>query len=134
MAQMPLLTYFCLGWVGLGLGSWSVSLITFMCFPTQHNLVNREHHIMSDIMLLTDSLHGLELIGSGCTALGSGCTSCVRRILSDMCESSAWSDTDLSFRKTDKLGGAYIPFAFSFSNGGAVVAVHAHLGPAPTNG
>ena len=37
MAQIPRLTYFFLGWVGLRLGSSTVS--SYLCFPTQHNVV-----------------------------------------------------------------------------------------------
>ena len=46
MAQMPRLTCFFLGWVGLGLLSSFVGFIrTFTSFPTQHNQVNRKHPI-----------------------------------------------------------------------------------------
>ena len=37
VAQMPLLTYFSLGWVGL----WFT--LIFICFPTRRKLVNRKH-------------------------------------------------------------------------------------------
>ena len=37
------LSYFFLGWVGLGLGSFVGFTIRFTCFPTQQSLVNRKH-------------------------------------------------------------------------------------------
>ena len=43
VAPMPLLTYFFLGWVGLGVGEFVGFIIRFLCFSTKHILVNRKH-------------------------------------------------------------------------------------------
>ena len=42
MAQMPLLTYFFLGWVGLGFGEFVGFILIFICLPTQQDLGNRK--------------------------------------------------------------------------------------------
>ena len=46
VAQMPLLTYFFLGFGWPWVGEFVGFVVIFICFPTRHNLVNRKHPVL----------------------------------------------------------------------------------------